>query len=239
MTKFSHAEEQQGLYLSMTSPGETLSTTWWEIQSSQESWLQLFSTQTTWLEDARQHSNSNMVIMLIGNKRSGNRFHPILIVNTQWLGSTPRREEGGGWGVCKRTWPRLHGNLSQDCCQRGGGLHQHSQGDLRQDPGGRLRHQQWGERDQVGTSAQPCWRGSCRSRGSVWEFGGLLLNFCKSTMTTLAEIGRPQSCFWRGSWRQELSVCMWTIEQSWADIKCQPSSDPNLDIVNKWLQSMA
>ena len=27
------------------------------------------STQTTWLEDARQHSNSNMVIMLIGNKR--------------------------------------------------------------------------------------------------------------------------------------------------------------------------
>ena len=30
----------------------------------------LASSQTTWLEDARQHSNSNMVIMLIGNKRS-------------------------------------------------------------------------------------------------------------------------------------------------------------------------
>lgn len=28
-----------------------------------------FSHLTTWLEDARQHSNSNMVIMLIGNKR--------------------------------------------------------------------------------------------------------------------------------------------------------------------------
>ena len=28
-----------------------------------------FNHLTTWLEDARQHSNSNMVIMLIGNKR--------------------------------------------------------------------------------------------------------------------------------------------------------------------------
>lgn len=28
-----------------------------------------FDHLTTWLEDARQHSNSNMVIMLIGNKR--------------------------------------------------------------------------------------------------------------------------------------------------------------------------
>ena len=33
-----------------------------------------FPPQTTWLEDARQHSNSNMVIMLIGNKRFGNKF---------------------------------------------------------------------------------------------------------------------------------------------------------------------
>lgn len=29
-----------------------------------------FNHLTTWLEDARQHSSSNMVIMLIGNKRS-------------------------------------------------------------------------------------------------------------------------------------------------------------------------
>lgn len=28
-----------------------------------------FNHLTSWLEDARQHSNSNMVIMLIGNKR--------------------------------------------------------------------------------------------------------------------------------------------------------------------------
>jgi len=28
-----------------------------------------FNHLTTWLDDARQHSNSNMVIMLIGNKR--------------------------------------------------------------------------------------------------------------------------------------------------------------------------
>ena len=33
-----------------------------------------FNHLTTWLEDARQHSNSNMVIMLIGNKRFGNKF---------------------------------------------------------------------------------------------------------------------------------------------------------------------
>lgn len=30
-----------------------------------------FNHLTTWLDDARQHSNSNMVIMLIGNKRYG------------------------------------------------------------------------------------------------------------------------------------------------------------------------
>jgi len=28
-----------------------------------------FNHLTTWLDDARQHSSSNMVIMLIGNKR--------------------------------------------------------------------------------------------------------------------------------------------------------------------------
>ena len=102
----------------------------------------------------------------------------LLIVNPQWSGSTPRCQEGGGWSICKRTRSRLHGDIGQDCSQCGGGLHQHSQGDLRQDPGGRLRHQQWGERDQVGSPAQPCWWGSCRSRGSVWGFGGLLLNNC-------------------------------------------------------------
>ncbi len=33
-------------------------------------------------------------------------------------------------------------DVCQDCRERGGGLHQHGQRDLRQDPGGRLRHQQ-------------------------------------------------------------------------------------------------
>uniref|UniRef100_A0A1D5Q7A4 RAB2A, member RAS onco family n=1 Tax=Macaca mulatta TaxID=9544 RepID=A0A1D5Q7A4_MACMU len=33
-----------------------------------------FNHLTTWLEDARQHSNSNMVIMLIGNKRTQSAF---------------------------------------------------------------------------------------------------------------------------------------------------------------------
>ena len=36
-----------------------------------------FNHLTTWLEDARQHSNSNMVIMLIGNKRY---FHDNIII---------------------------------------------------------------------------------------------------------------------------------------------------------------
>ena len=36
-----------------------------------------FNHLTTWLEDARQHSNSNMVIMLIGNKRyTSSTFFP-------------------------------------------------------------------------------------------------------------------------------------------------------------------
>jgi hypothetical protein len=43
--------------------------------------------QTTWLEDARQHSNSNMVIMLIGNKRSVNdatNFASFLLLNLKY-----------------------------------------------------------------------------------------------------------------------------------------------------------
>jgi GTPase SAR1 family protein len=36
-----------------------------------------FNHLTTWLEDARQHSNSNMVIMLIGNKRY-NELSPLI-----------------------------------------------------------------------------------------------------------------------------------------------------------------
>ncbi|VDO45442.1 unnamed protein product [Haemonchus placei] len=35
-----------------------------------------FNHLTSWLEDARQHSNSNMVIMLIGNKRYYSLAHP-------------------------------------------------------------------------------------------------------------------------------------------------------------------
>lgn len=39
-----------------------------------------FNHLTTWLDDARQHSNSNMVIMLIGNKRL--EYLHIIIVST-------------------------------------------------------------------------------------------------------------------------------------------------------------
>jgi GTPase SAR1 family protein len=40
-----------------------------------------FNHLTTWLEDARQHSNSNMVIMLIGNKRY---FQDNIIIGNHW-----------------------------------------------------------------------------------------------------------------------------------------------------------
>lgn len=38
-----------------------------------------FNHLTTWLDDARQHSNSNMVIMLIGNKRYGFAFFYLFV----------------------------------------------------------------------------------------------------------------------------------------------------------------
>lgn len=50
-----------------------------------------FNHLTSWLEDARQHSNSNMVIMLIGNKRCSFRisvslsFSSLLIVLSLYL----------------------------------------------------------------------------------------------------------------------------------------------------------
>uniref|UniRef100_A0AAY5K1M6 RAB2A, member RAS oncogene family n=1 Tax=Esox lucius TaxID=8010 RepID=A0AAY5K1M6_ESOLU len=52
-----------------------------------------FNHLTTWLEDARQHSNSNMVIMLIGNKRhsstqqrrSTRRFRRVSLTSTMRL----------------------------------------------------------------------------------------------------------------------------------------------------------
>ena len=40
-----------------------MSVSWWLCRRD------TFNHLTTWLEDARQHSSSNMVIMLIGNKR--------------------------------------------------------------------------------------------------------------------------------------------------------------------------
>ena len=40
-----------------------------------------FNHLTTWLEDARQHSNSNMVIMLIGNKRFFNYLLNVSCLN--------------------------------------------------------------------------------------------------------------------------------------------------------------
>lgn len=51
-----------------------------------------FNHLTTWLDDARQHSNSNMVIMLIGNKRSviHNDFRVVILLSEmQRFGCTP------------------------------------------------------------------------------------------------------------------------------------------------------
>lgn len=53
-----------------------------------------FNTLASWLEDARQHANSNMTIMLIGNK-SDLTVRPFCVGST---GSEREREHGLGWG---------------------------------------------------------------------------------------------------------------------------------------------
>ena len=57
-----------------------------------------FNHLTTWLEDARQHSNSNMVIMLIGNKRSVAGFSVLVsrhgvLVSVTWKPGEMSREK--------------------------------------------------------------------------------------------------------------------------------------------------
>ena len=83
----------------------------------------------------------------------------------QRFGSSERREEGGGRGLRPGARPNIHGDIRQDCRQRGGGLHQHRQGDIRQDPGGSVRYQQRGEWYQDRASAQHRGRG-LRGRGA-------------------------------------------------------------------------
>jgi len=79
-----------------------------------------FSHLTTWLEDARQHSSSNMVIMLIGNKSD--------------LEARREVKKRRGRSICSRTRPHLHGNIRQDSCQRRRSVHQHSQRNLPENP---------------------------------------------------------------------------------------------------------
>ncbi|KAJ7395621.1 Ras-related protein Rab-2A [Pitangus sulphuratus] len=52
----------------ITIDGKQIKLQIWDTVSQEESRRDTFNHLTTWLEDARQHSNSNMVIMLIGNK---------------------------------------------------------------------------------------------------------------------------------------------------------------------------
>ena len=104
-----------------------------------------FNHLTTWLEDARQHSNSNMVIMLIGNKRFKSfqsfflkRFFKRLF---QWSGGPSWCQKRRRWSICPRTWSHFYGDFSQDGRQCWGGFYQHCTRDLRQNSRRRFRHQ--------------------------------------------------------------------------------------------------
>lgn len=60
--------------------------------------------------------------------------------HAHWKQKRSRRteggQEGGGRGLCQGARTGVHGDQCQDCRQCRGSLHQHSQGDLREDPGG-------------------------------------------------------------------------------------------------------
>ena len=105
-----------------------------------------FNHLTTWLEDARQHSNSNMVIMLIGNKRWGKISLKVILVSfknyfpLQWSGGPSWCQKRRRWSICPRTWSHFYGDFSQDRRQCRGGFYQHCTRDLRQNSRRRFRH---------------------------------------------------------------------------------------------------
>jgi Ras-related protein Rab-2A len=111
-----------------------------------------FNHLTSWLDDARQHSNSNMTIMLIGNKsdlehrravssEEGQQFaqeHGLVFLDTSAKTAAnvedvrhPRPTATPA--VCSRGFEPFPTPMLS------AGLHQHRQKDLREDPTGRLR----------------------------------------------------------------------------------------------------
>ena len=97
-----------------------------------------FNHLASWLEDARQHANPNMTIMLIGNKsdltvsacssaycpnstshgRSLDCFSLSRSVCMQHRRAVTTEE---GEQFAKEHWPRLPGDIRQDSAQCGGG----------------------------------------------------------------------------------------------------------------------
>lgn len=61
-----------------------------------------FNHLASWLEDARQHANPNMTIMLIGNKSDLTVRFALghLAVSPDWRGVAGERREGAAGGQC-------------------------------------------------------------------------------------------------------------------------------------------
>lgn len=108
-----------------------------------------FNHLTTWLEDARQHSNSNMVIMLIGNKRyvpsnvfplvlsplnqdtsmkmaNFHTFWMYISMEIQWFRLTPWGERGRRQSVCPWAWLSVYRNISSHGFERWKSVYRYS-----------------------------------------------------------------------------------------------------------------
>ena len=127
-----------------------------------------FNHLTSWLDDARTHSNSNMTIMLIGNKsdmehrravtaEEGEAFaqagaDPSRVRTPRPAPLTPPR------GLCAGARAHLPRDLRQDGGKRRGCLHLDGQADLRKDPAGRVRRDQrvfWHQGRDGGSRTEP------------------------------------------------------------------------------------
>merc|ERR1712012_692706 len=142
-----------------------------------------FNHLTTWLEDARQHSNSNMVIMLIGNKSDLEARRDV------------KREEGEAFArehglVFMETSAKTAANVEEAFINTAREIY-----DKIQEGVFDINNRQT---DQARSPTQPCWRCCCWSRWSVWRIFGLLLS-CQPDLREeyhdheRPRPGRPQS----------------------------------------------
>ena len=107
-----------------------------------------FNHLTSWLDDARTHSNSNMTIMLIGNKSDMEHRRAVTAEEGEAFaqaGADPSRVRTPRpaplthpCGLCAGARAHLSRDVRQDGGKRRGCLHLDGQADLRKDPAGRV-----------------------------------------------------------------------------------------------------